>query len=378
MAENTKIEWATHTFNPWVGCTKVSPACDHCYAEGWAKRSGMVTWGAGSERRRTSVANWRMPEKWNRQAEIQFSAWERFQADNGLSDDEMVEKHGFIKPQRPRVFCSSLADVFDNAVPTEWRIDLMNLILRTPHLNWLLLTKRIGNAEKMLDEALSTATDGMFAWRSGGGHLRFKNVWLGATISSQEEADRDIPKLLATPAAKRFLSMEPLLGTVNLRHLNEDREVWEVDCLKPWTWGQEVEVWKDTDDGWQEDFEDHYGMPPGEVDTTKPMHDGIDWVIVGGESSAHARPMHPDWARSLRDQCEAASVPFFFKQWGEWCPESVHCTEKAAETALYITLDGETRAAAFGARNGATTIQRVGKKAAGRLLDGRTWDGVPA
>lgn len=377
MAENTKIEWATHTFNPWVGCTKISPACDHCYAEGWAKRSGMVTWGVGAERRRTSVANWRMPEKWNRQAEIQFSAWERFQADNGLSDDEMIEKHGFITPQRPRVFCSSLADVFDNAVPTEWRIDLMNLILRTPYLDWLLLTKRIGNAEKMLDEALSTATGGMFAWRSGGGHLRFKNVWLGATISSQEEADRDIPKLLATPAAKRFLSMEPLLDAVDLTMIDDGtayrdvpREEWgcvDDDDSPPGLW-------------WNVLTGERTIMHGGANGDWSRTDASVDWVIVGGESGAHARPMHPDWVAALRDQCQSAGVAFMFKQWGEWAPAEAISDEVNRKLAeVWIRKDGSVidggEVDFFG---GDAVLYRAGKKDAGRLLDGRTWDGVPA
>ena len=377
MAENTKIEWATHTFNPWVGCTKVSPACDHCYAEGWAKRSGMVQWGAGAERRRTSVANWRMPEKWNRQAEIQFSAWERFQVDNGLSDDEMFEKHGFIKPQRPRVFCSSLADVFDNAVPTGWRIDLMNLILRTPYLDWLLLTKRIGNAEKMLDEALSTATGGMFAWRSGGGHLRFKNVWLGATISSQEEADRDIPKLLATPAAKRFLSMEPLLDAVDLTMIDDGtayrdvpREEWgcvDDDDSPPGLW-------------WNALTGERTIMHGGANGDWSRTDASVDWVIVGGESGTHARPMHPDWVAALRDQCQSAGVAFMFKQWGEWAPAEAISDEVNRKLAeVWIRKDGSVidggEVDFFG---GDAVLYRAGKKDAGRLLDGRTWDGVPA
>lgn len=108
-----------------------------------------------------------------------------------------------------------------------------------------------------------------------------------------------------------------------------------------------------------------------------PIRPGLDWVIVGGESGSGARPMHPDWVRSLRDQCQTAGVPFLFKQWGEWCQESFFCTEQGAKTALYMDSNGDTRPAKFGARNGATTIQRVGKVAAGRNLDGRTWDEIP-
>ena len=182
MSENSKIEWTTHTFNPWVGCTKISPACDHCYAESWAKRSGAVTWG--SERKRTSVANWAMPLQWNRIA-----------AETGT---------------RPRVFCASLADVFDNQVPLEWRRDLFALIDNCRNLDWLLLTKRIGKAHDMLN----TVTLGF--WEQS----PWPHVWLGATVCNQEEADRDIPKLLATPARVRFLSAEPMLGPIDLRFTN--------------------------------------------------------------------------------------------------------------------------------------------------------------
>ena len=276
MAENTKIEWADHTFNPWTGCTKVSPACDHCYAEGWAKRSGHVKWGSGQPRRRTSDANWRMPLKWNREA----------------------ERTGV----RPRVFCASLADVFDNEVDPAWRADLFRLIADTRNLDWILLTKRVGNVMKMANEVadmprLGSHTGHLIAhqWRNG---RPPKNVWLGATVVNQEEADRDTPKLLAVPAAKRFLSIEPMLGPMLLQEHALSR---------------------------------------------------IDWVIVGGESGPGARPIHPDWARSIRDQCAAAGVPFLFKQWGEWLP-------------------GQNDLPA----------ERVGKKAAGRLLDGRTHDGFPA
>ncbi|MDR3086528.1 MAG: phage Gp37/Gp68 family protein [Azoarcus sp.] len=323
MGENTKIKWATHTFNPWVGCTKVSPACDYCYAEGWAKRSGMVTWGAGAERRRTSAANWRMPEKWNRQAEIQFSAWERFQEYNGLSNDEMIEKHGFIKPQRPRVFCSSLADVFDNAVPQEWRIDLFNLILSTPYIDWLLLTKRIGNARKMIEDTLPANMKALPPERPPA----WPNVWLGATISNQEEADRDIPKLLQIPANMRWLSIEPLLEPVDIHHRLGACVFTEAD---PWETGR-----------------------------------GIDWVVVGGETGPRARPMHPDWVRSIRDQCIRKGVPFFFKQWGEWLsgglwPEVILDYPNAKTN----NLEGHK-------------FFRIGKRASGRLLDGRTWDEYP-
>jgi protein gp37 len=185
MADNTSIEWCDHTFNPWEGCQKVSPGCDHCYAETRNARFNgtAVNWGPGAPRRRTSEANWKKPLKWNREAQAFFAA------------------HG----RRQRVFCASLADVFDNAVDPQWRRDLFNLILQTPHLDWLLLTKRIGNVSGVIRDQLL--------------HPLPPNVWMGITVVNQEEADRDIPKLLAIDASVRFLSMEPLLGHIDLtRH----------------------------------------------------------------------------------------------------------------------------------------------------------------
>lgn len=141
MGENSTIEWTDHTFNPWVGCQKVSPGCDHCYAEGWSKRSGMVQWGPHGERKRTSEANWRKPIKWAKAV--------------GPGD------------KRPRVFCASLADVFDNRVPTQWRAELFNLIESTPGLDWLLLTKRPENIRKMLPDDWGNPRTGRTGAESG-------------------------------------------------------------------------------------------------------------------------------------------------------------------------------------------------------------------
>ncbi len=383
MSANTKIEWADHTFNPWIGCTKVSPACDNCYAEAdFDKRRHVVQWGAGQPRKLTSDSNWAQPLRWNANAQ-HFAectgcgrrgdrrTWEADirrtnpQAHTCCPDRKLV-------PARPRVFCASLADVFDNEVPQQWRQHLMSLIARTPNLDWLLLTKRIGNAARMLSDAsmhdamLLTADD----------HYRPpENLWIGATICNQAEADRDIPKLLSVPAARRFLSMEPLLGPVNLRHLNEDREINELDCLRPYTWEEEVEQWRGTEDGWEESFEDHHGLRPAGL--SGPMHASIDWVIVGGESGPNARPMHPDWARSLRDQCQAAGVPFLFKQWGEWAPVGLTSLFGAeADKETIVTKDGESWGDYPPAK--AYTMRKLGKKGAGRLLDGRDWNQVPA
>lgn len=249
MAENTKIEWCDHTFNPWVGCTKVSPACDHCYAEGWAKRTGQNGLWEG-ERRRTTDSNWRQPYKWNNQAPLDGP--------------------------RPRVFCASLADVFDNKVPQEWRVDLFAMIRETPNLDWLLLTKRPQNIAKMLPHN----------WGSG-----YPNVWLGATVENQQEANRRIPDLLISPARVRFLSMEPLLEPVDLRRVSTIRfrgaEV--LNALTGTLAGM---------------FGDYCAsrLPP------------LDWIICGGESGPGARQLKTYWAEDLRQQCKSANVAFFMKQ----------------------------------------------------------------
>jgi protein gp37 len=188
MAQNSKIEWTDHTFNPWVGCTNVSPGCDHCYAEAWSKRSGLVKWGK-NPRRRTSEAYWRAPMKWQ-------AASRSFSVQNG---------------RRQRVFCASLADVFDNKADAGWRSDLFQLIGATPALDWLLLTKRPQNIEKMLPKS----------WPEGG----MPNVWLGTTAEDQTRFDQRWPVLSRVPAVVRFISYEPAIGPVRLR-LGEVQPDW--------------------------------------------------------------------------------------------------------------------------------------------------------
>lgn len=311
MGANTAIEWAHHTFNPWVGCTKVSPACDNCYAEAWAKRTGQsALWQGG--RRFTSNANWHQPIKWNRKA-----------GELGI---------------RQRVFCASLADVFDNQVPDTWRFSLFAMIAETPNLDWLLLTKRPQNMRKMLEIADG---DVLPAWGDG-----WPNVWLGTTVENQTEADRRIPQLLATRAAKRFLSCEPLLGPVDLGGVVLSRRT--------------NACWKWLDD--------------------------LDMVIAGGESGPNARPTHPDWVRGLRDQCVPAGVAFFFKQWGGWevlIDRDRDDPDWRADYSRKYVDEGKSKwlnlAGGCGFHGERFHVMgRVGKKRAGRLLDGREWNEVPA
>jgi protein gp37 len=351
MSDRTEISWADSTFNPWMGCTKVSPACDHCYAErDMDKRLGRVKWGAGQPRVRTGAKNWNLPLKWNSTEfyECGSCGW-RGEEKHTKPCCGLPYKHRrcpacdtteAARPTRRRVFCASLADVFDNEVPRQWRLELLRLIANTPNLDWLLLTKRIGNAHRMLDEALDVLSHGLTRWAD----IPWPNVWIGATVVNQDEADRDIPKLLCTPAAVRFVSMEPLLGPVSLR----------ADYITRW--------------------------PNRQADVHSPGG-AIDWVIAGGESGTKARPMHPDWVRNLRDECAAAGVAFHFKQWGGWEPRELWTGHQGGgrfEPMVAIMKDGTECPHDVAPQDvGAYRMARVGKAAAGRLLDLRFWDEFP-
>lgn len=328
MGAETKIEWAHSTFNPWIGCTKVAPPCDNCYAAvSTPARAFGVVWGAGAPRRRTSPSTWKQPLAWNRQAEAA-----------GV---------------RRRVFCASLADVYDNEVDPAWRSDVFCVVRDTPYLDWLFLTKRIGNATRMLSQVGDIPA----------------NLWQGITVGDQKEADRDIPKLHVVKQqfdlSKAFLSVEPMLGPIRLgpEHFYHECKNWAP-----------------------------FGHPPS-MDMSTGMREccrhcdftgigddlAIDWVICGGESGSLARPMHPNWARNLRDDCIASSVPFLFKQWGEWLP---------LQPTSFVDGPARVHSAAIDGRYYGSDrvfhwpdnqpMLRVGKKAAGRLLDGVQHDAVPA
>ncbi len=256
--KNSSIEWTTHTFNPWIGCSKVSPGCAHCYAETLNKRMAWTQWGDAGERFRTSPHNWNEPRRWHREA----------------------TKSG----QRARVFCASLADWLDPRAPVAWLAELLSLVKETPNLDWLFLTKRpqlwrdrmaavvgmhMSDGPAAVDQCSGAALAA--AWLNGAAPL---NVWIGTSVEDQDRADERIPHLLDIPARIRFLSCEPLLGPLDLS------------------------------------------------DYTDPIDGGyvgrsfIDWIIVGGESGPKARPMEADWVRSLREECEVNGAAFFFKQWG--------------------------------------------------------------
>jgi len=282
MGKESKIEWTHHTFNPWWGCIRVSPACKHCYADTWAKRLGADLWSAKSERRFFTDAHWNEPIKWNREAVTQ-----------GV---------------RRRVFCASMADVFENRRELDLhRERLWRLIEVTPQLDWLLLTKRIEHVRMLAP------------WKA-----RWPaNIWLGTSTENQRWFEKRVHHLLEHDAAVRFVSAEPLLGSM-------DMSQW----LQPV--GSSIR--------------------------------GINWVIAGGESGPKSRLMNPLWPERLRDQCLVADVPFHFKQWGHWAPEQL-----IEETVAARAESMEVR----GAGGSRIRMVKVGKVKAGRILDGSTWDQFP-
>lgn len=324
MGEITAISWCDHTFNPWIGCTKVSPACDGCYAEALMdKRYGRVEWGAPGKgngtRVRTSAGNWHQPIRWNKKAAAEG--------------------------KRPFVFCSSLADVFDNQVPTAWRTDLFELIRSTPHLVWLLLTKRPQNIVRMYGAAFD------MSWP--------RNAAIGTTVEDQKRADVNVPALLDAKAelkpAFAFLSCEPLLGPIDLDAVIPNPMIWN------------------------------------------PIHGiahNLDWIITGGETDQgghKARASHPDWYRSLRDQCAAAGVAYHHKQNGEWAAydqvgangwEFTHEVNGQRFGRIHTGYMGDGKETLFNGQEFATEypwghfpfpgpcMVRVGKSRSGRLLDG--------
>ena len=316
MGETT-IEWTAtynadgtvtpgYSWNPWIGCTKVSQGCVNCYAESFARRYGKAEWGPQAQRVRTSAANWRKPLAWNRKA----------------------EQEG----RRYKVFCASLSDVFEsNEQLIEWRTDLWRLIDSTPRLDWLLLTKRPENISDMAP----------VLWLDAGRWPA--NLWIGTSVENQEQAEKRIPALLKIPALVRFLSCEPLLGPVDLSK-------WLYCCPSCGA-----------------PRKDSFYLGCGYCEAL-PTARGISWVIAGGESGTLARPMHEDWALSLRDQCQSARVPYFFKQWGQWLPTSQR-PDNWYNSGDLMLADDKLTPGRF--------IRLASKHDAGRMLDGREWNEMP-
>lgn len=351
--KNTNIEWTDHTLNFWWGCTKVSPACTHCYAESVSKVFGkrlfgaVPQWGKGQPRFERLKAARKEALKLNKAA-----AKTQFEADvmkrNGLHL-QYPERYAELA-YRPRVFVNSMSDWLDNEVPIEWLAYLLETLFLCPNLDFQLLTKRPENwlkrCREVYDDHAETRganfEDGLLDWIKG---TPPPNLWIGITAENQEWADKRIPHLLSIPAAVRFLSCEPLLSAVDLSVSPYPLNIYrEADRVKVYT-NDPIPLER----------------PGRGLVIRRSGEPSIHWVIAGGESGGHARPSHPDWFRSLRAQCTAAGVPFFFKQWGEWI------SVDNAKDCAGGRLDKKYRGWKFLDN---TLALRIGVLNTGRLLDG--------
>jgi len=325
MSDKTKIEWTDATWNPVTGCTRVSPGCTNCYID------------------------WAPPFRIN-DRHFRDAMGERSHAIGSttgvlLHPDRLDQPMRWKRPRR--IFVNSLSDLFHDSVPDEYIAKVFAAMAVAPQHTFQLLTKRHARMRSLLSSTSFPELVTVWAWRLFPGRaiydarevisLPLPNVWLGVTVEDQERADLRIPALLETPAAVRWLSCEPLLGPITLTRLHARCET--------------------------HDFEGGFctgGCP--DVYT-------VDWIVVGGESGPGARPMHPGWARGLRDQSTDLGIPFLFKQWGEWT--SFYSVLDLMSRRTHIWEDGR------GPNGADTRVCRIGKRYSGRDLDGRTWDEYP-
>lgn len=336
--EASKIQWTDNTFNPWIGCTKVSAGCKFCYAEAdMDKRRKRVTWGVNGTRSVTSYVYWRKPLLWNLAAQAQNKQIKVFCASLAdvfeKWDGQLVDSKGQTLTWDDRhdvdgIPCYHVgASKYDgNTILTLdiMRAELFKLIERTPYLIWQLLTKRPENVMGMIPEH----------WRE-----KFpSNVWIGTSVEDQEQADIRIPHLIKIPADVRFLSCEPLLGAIEFSDVTNRADATSL--------------------------------------LGKPALAGIDWVIAGGESGRDARPMHPDWLRSMRDQCRAADVPFLFKQWGEW-GEGARGKDFTSNKCIMVGYSGRIYRGTIPSGDNTYLMSKVGKSISGRMLDGKEYSQFP-
>lgn len=354
---DTAIEWATKVWNPTTGCDRVSPGCDHCYALTMAKRL-------------KSMGH----PKYQRDGDPRTSG-----PGFGVRHHSPVLGQPFRWRKPQRVFVNSMSDLFHDDIPDVFIARAWSVMSRNPNHIFMVLTKRHARMRALLssDEFQELVHGfGGVARHQANGHLEHyrtwpvPNVWLGVSAENQRWAARRIPALERTPAAVRFVSAEPLLGPIDLTPCN-CRGGSTLGCARH-NFGSLTDVQREA----------------------RELHvPAIDWVIVGGESGPQARPMHPVWARGLRDQCIGAGIPFFFKQYGEWAPAPWHGADGATHAftgGLYQNESGDwtenfmelghNPTSAERDRTtppGAQGMRRVGKKAAGRELDGRTWDQYP-
>jgi len=364
MSTTTGIEWTDATWNPIRGCSRVSEGCRNCYAEKVAGRfrgPGLPYEGL------TAIVNG--SAKWN--GSIQFV------------EERLLDPLKWRKGRR--IFVNSMSDLFHENVTDEMLDRIFAVMALCPQHTFQVLTKRPERMLAYLTEPSRTNRVWMeFPWVPPSGInlgvpaplWPLPNVWLGVSVENQKAADERIPLLLQTPAAVRFISAEPLLGAVDIYlYINGDfvAGMSDEDCAH---WPHMRESMQKARKTW--------------MDRGFPL---LDWVICGGERGPGARPMHPGWARGLRDQCVAAGVPFFFKQWGEWAPYASKFAGDRDETGKWdtavnpgggdtaevaITSDGVATNYTCNLESGFWCVSRVGKKAAGHLLDGVEWHQFPA
>jgi protein gp37 len=309
MSTNTKIEWTDASWNPIRGCTRVSEGCRNCYAERQARR----------------LAGKGMP--YEELVNLKTGVWTGKVV---FAKDKLEDPLRWKKPRR--IFVNSMSDLFHESIPFCWIADIFTVMAQCPQHVFQVLTKRPEVMQKTMSlpiwfdvwNSLAQKVSVPVKYNPSLGIL--PNVWLGVSVENQQTADERIPLLLETPAAVRWISAEPLLGLVEIPYFLRT------------------------------------------VSTAYACFPPLDWVVAGGESGPHARPMHPDWARALCDQCVAAGVPFFFKQWGHYRP--------------YDAGPGMFKECAIDIGSGVSDCTRtwmvpVGKKSAGRLLDGREWNEYP-
>lgn len=313
MGSFSHISWCDHTMNFWIGCTKVSEGCKFCYAEvdTFARRErshGNELWGPTASRHRTSSALWKLPYAWNKKSEWlecrdcgwrgHLSAMNYITGAYRCPSCEGISTH----PTRQRVFCQSLSDICEDhlQVTFEMRREISTIVMDCKNIDFLFLTKRPENFNRLwLEHFAGSLPD---------------NLWVGTSVENQKAADARIGEIANIKAKVLFLSCEPLLGHIDFNASPELR--------------------------------DAFGK--------------INWVIVGGESGIHARPMNPIWATSIRNQCEEADIPFHFKQWGEWNTDGANQNKP-----VIFTKDMDI------------PMFKVGKKNAGRELDGKEYNGFP-
>lgn len=317
----TKIEWTNRTWNPVVGCSKISEGCKNCYAE---KMAGRLSNMKHSHHKYSQVVRWGQHPKTDMYYGLQEWSGEIY-FDNNSIDAPLKWK----KPSM--IFVCSMGDLFHESVTFCKILSVFIIMEKCPQHTFQILTKR---PERMVEFYKMYKDTSLF----NNGYI--ENIWFGVTAENQEQANKRIAQLDQIPAIEKFVSIEPMLSAISISEALQNAASYK--------------------------YAFSMVMEGGNIKKC------ISWVICGGETGHNARPMHPDWVRSLRDECAASNVPFFFKGWGEWI-DNQH--SNSCEISLSKFLDAKKYT--FGTGISSTDVRKVGKKASGRLLDGVIHDAFP-